>query len=268
MTRRVTLRAAAATVALITATSFAQANPYFVESDFPTVSQFKLADEGRTSNSTAVINGNNVSSTLNGVENGGPINVFTTGFKVSQTTVTTGTAITDRFIAWCLDTLRRLDLGTGPTDTTYLVNNSNPFVTGPQLSSGQRSDLKRLFDVAYDDVLSNLSANSGGFQLAAWEIVNETSGTYNISGGDFFASTGERTKAQSYLNLLSNNGSTIGNGGLGYRLVFLETVSGLPSGGQNLVTVAPVPLPAAGVLLLTALGGVAAAYRRKQRKAV
>ena len=51
-----------------------------------------------------------------------------------------------------------------------------------------------------------------------------------------------------------------------YRLSFLESSSDSAnkSAHQNLVTVSPVPLPAAGLLLLAAFGGLGVAARRRK----
>ena len=51
-----------------------------------------------------------------------------------------------------------------------------------------------------------------------------------------------------------------------YKLTFLESNDqrGNSQYSQNLVTASPVPLPAAGFLLIGALGGLAAVGRRKR----
>lgn len=260
MTRRRMIRGVAAATVLLVATSAAQANNFFPESGFPAslTGEFTLDDRGRTGSQNATLVGNNVNPAFTSVQ--------TRGFKVRET----GTS--DEFLAWCLDTLRLLNLGA--TGTKYKVNNADPFQTGPVLSAAQRGDIKELFDLAYDEVLGNLSANSGGFQLALWEIVNEnnTDATYNILNGGFKATAGATTVAAGFLSRVVRGAGfgagPVGNNGKGYNVFFLETTTAGSAGGQNLVTVSPVPLPAAGLMLLTALGGVAAAYRRKQRKAV
>jgi hypothetical protein len=164
------------------------------------------------------------------------------------------------FLAWCLDTAKLLQLA-----SDYAVT-ATPFESDPELTAGQKADIKRLFDTAYDDLLG--AAPDGGasaaFQLALWEIVNETktdtdgAPVYNVSDGYFYATsnTGARNDANALLGDLDESAS--GN----YRLIFLESQTHPAS--QNLVTVAAVPLPAAGVMLFGALGGAAALWRRRR----
>jgi hypothetical protein len=50
---------------------------------------------------------------------------------------------------------------------------------------------------------------------------------------------------------------------LGYQVAYLES-TGNPA-SQNLVTVSPVPLPAAGLLMLAGLGGLASTRKLRRR---
>ena len=160
------------------------------------------------------------------------------------------------FIAWCLDTMKYLTL-----TSTYAVNHTNPFTNNPVLTASQKTDIKRLFDTAYDALLGGAPNNEGSaaFQLALWEIVNEKNGAYDLSGGSFYTTSnpGASGAANTLLGKLGDTPS--GN----YRLVFLESVGK----SQNLVSVVPVPLPAAGILMLAALAGGAAAYNRRRKAA-
>src|SRR6056297_1165552 len=176
MSKRVKLRSAAAAVALIAATSVAHANDFFPESSFPTTDTFTLSNAGGST--SAGVGAQNVTIVGNNVQ-GSSQQVSAGGFSVLDDA--------DRFIAWCLDTMKTLALG-----TEYTVNNTNPFSNGPSLSTQKKDDIQSLFNTAYDGVngfLNNISnTTSAAFQLALWEIVNETEGTaYDIDGGDFSA---------------------------------------------------------------------------------
>ncbi|MFN6978852.1 MAG: VPLPA-CTERM sorting domain-containing protein [Gemmobacter sp.] len=165
-----------------------------------------------------------------------------------------------KFVAWCLDIAKTLSL-----PSSYAVTTA-PFAA-QTLASQQKADIRRLFDTGYDTTMLGNDAYSAGFQIALWEIVNETSGSYDVNAGTFTvtnggaAGTNARTVAT---NLLGGLGGPVVN--TGFRVVYLESQdmkNPVGRDSQNLVTVAPVPLPAAGLMLLAALGGVAALRRRK-----
>jgi hypothetical protein len=181
-----------------------------------------------------------------------------------------------RFAAWCLDIDRALKLGTQYATTT------NPFSVD-LLTLTQRRAIQTLFNIALGrDILRNApttnadpvaDANSAGFQLALWEVVNETGSTYavnGVNGGSFKVTSNSAA---------SNAAEGVANDLLGQikdwtqpnrvRLTFLESQDTKPRDGvrdsQNLVAFAPVPVPAAGALLLAALAGLGLARRRQVR---
>ena len=169
----------------------------------------------------------------------------------------------ENFTAWCLDI------------ATYMGNNKNyeitdtPFVVPPNakvLTATQIANIGKLFNTAFGAPTFTLANNthSAGFQLALWELAYETLTTpFTLASGTFFA--WKNATAIAYANgLLGNlNGPTVGKG---WNLTFLQSVN-LKTGlhdSQNLVTAVQEPLPAAGQMLIGALGGLAALRRRRR----
>jgi hypothetical protein len=180
------------------------------------------------------------------------------GFAVEVTSGDLGIAhLADTFTAFCLDIGHRLSLPSSYEVTT------TPFA-GSTLSSAQQGAIRALFNTGYDPAELGDANFSAGFQLALWEIVNETSGTYALEAGSFAASGFNGALAVANSLLANLGGPAIGN----WRVVYLQSLDGGDSNdvqdSQNLVTVAAVPLPAAGLLLLAALAGLGVASRRSR----
>jgi hypothetical protein len=200
-------------------------------------------------------------------------NLSVGAFDVRVTVPTSGTipGLGNRFAAWCLDIGRNLSL-----PSQYDVT-STPFgAPGPdRLTEAQQDAITALFNIARANVLDfSTNAASAGFQLALWEVVNETAATFSVSndttGGTFRVTGG------------GNGAVGVANGLLGqlvgytspvhprFRVVYLQSQDTRPTDGynrdsQNLVAFAPVPVPAAGALLLAALAGLGLARRRQVR---
>jgi hypothetical protein len=174
------------------------------------------------------------------------------------------------FAAWCLDIGRYLSL-----PSQYDVT-STPF-TGNVLTPVQRGAITALFNIASAWDFSN-NAKSAGFQLALWEVVNEAGGVFSLTND--LASNADTFFVTSTGNA-SNSAVTEANGLLGqlagydpktalFRVVYLQSQDTRPNDGynrdsQNLAALAPVPVPAAGALLLAALAGLGLARRRQVR---
>jgi len=151
------------------------------------------------------------------------------------------------FVAFCVDLAQYLTSG-----NTYTVSGSSKY------GSSVDTNIDRLFTSVYSSI--NTAIQGAAFQVALWEIISDTSGSYNLAGGNFSVvnasySSAVINQANSYLNGLT--GAATG----GYRLSFLQS-----DVGQDIVTISPVPLPAAAGMLglgLVSLFGL----RRRRRKA-
>lgn len=149
----------------------------------------------------------------------------------------------DAFLAFCIEVTQGLRDG-----HTY---NSTPTL----FDQAVIDNVDRLFSSAYDTVTNGLAA--AGFQVALWEIVEDTATTLDLTSGSFSAvdapnNTGVIATAQGYLDGLAS--ATMGQ----YNIAFLHSPT-----SQDVVTVSEVPLPASGLLLLSA-GGLLMVRRKRK----
>ena len=176
------------------------------------------------------------SYTLNGTGRSAAAGMF------RLTGTSTNGAVQD-FLAFCLEPLETLTL---PKDHTV----------GTTLGSSVLDRLGALMSNAFTLVTGSQSA--AAFQMAAWEIANESNGSLDLAQGGFritSAGTGTQSLAQSWLNLIGSGQWTSGG-----NVTILSA-----SGTQDLLTnIAPVPVPAAGVMLLGGLAGLGALRRRRK----
>lgn len=192
------------------------------------------------------------------------------------------------FTAFCLDLAHEMTSG-----TRYRVADANPTGNVFDTSAGavgvnasQQASIQKLFNAVYSPAVLKSSTESAAFQLALWEVVTETK-TYSgqivfdvnsqdAQRGNFYALTGWHNTpsaivAQANLYLADMQAYT---GPKRYDMTYLQSVISCTGrrctptqAGQNLVTVSAVPVPAAGVLLLTAFGGAGLVLRRRRKAA-
>ena len=186
---------------------------------------------------------------------GGLKSVSAGGFDMNDTTGGLGSS----FIAWCLD----LGAFLGTSGSHDYMHTSNPFQNGGvNLMEAGIARIQALFNANYGNpAVTTDRDTSAGFQLALWELVYDDD--YNIASGDFQASSttaNVNTIAAGFLTAAQ----TYGDGPNHWRLSFLESRGQGAARKQNLVTVSPVPLPASGIMLIAAVGGLVAARKRRK----
>jgi hypothetical protein len=190
-----------------------------------------------------------ITSVPEGVKNPGGVGAY--GFKMED--VTAGGSVLGKFVAWCLD----LDhyLAPAGTATPYTVTKT-PFSNSYGLSSAEMKRVQSVFDANFKGVDVTDNKQAAGFQVALWNALYD--GDFLAGEGDFKVQNGDvRKQADKYLRAAKTfEGKRVWN------LTFLESKD--KTTRQNLVTVTPVPVPAAAGLMLLALGGLAAVGRRRR----
>jgi len=154
------------------------------------------------------------------------------------------TSTNQSLIAWCVDIFDWLN-------TTSALNYSN---NNPN-SINNFDKLQQLVNQSYSKV--NNATTSAAFQLAVWEVVNETAGatSFSLGGGRFTATTSSHNMAFSNAVALANDWLSLDEAVTGNYKVDYYFYGDMPNQTtQNLISMSPVPLPAAGWLMLSALG--------------
>lgn len=156
----------------------------------------------------------------------------------------------DSFYAFCVDLAHHI--ADGVTYTVETMANSG-------FTQTTVTDIDRLFTSAYSTLGGNNTRNAG-FQLALWEIIDETAGNaYDLSSGLFAVTSNAAAQGQ---NFLDNLGTATG----GYELSFLDTPTNQSLVSADFEDVSAVPVPAGLPLLLTGLGGMAYLRRKSKNK--
>lgn len=171
--------------------------------------------------------------------------------------MTDTTGMLGKFVAWCLDITTYTSSGT----EGYTVTKT-PFSKYP-LDSNDLGRVQAFFDANYDTALENRN-KSAAFQVGLWEVLYDDDFSLTASASDSFRASSSTSAVNSYATDFLNAAQSYltGGGAKKWNLTFLENDAG---NRQNLVTVAPVPVPAAAVLLLGGLAGLGFASRRRRR---
>lgn len=167
------------------------------------------------------------------------------------------------FTAWCLDLENWLQ-SSADYETT-----DTPFSNATDLGVDGMARVQAVFDANYSSVDVTDLAQSAAFQLSLWEAIYDED-NFDLTDGDFEAYGNYLNNAASATSLLiSSLASTyLGNaasyvGAKVWDLTFLESDNQPQTQALVTASLTQVPVPAAGLLLITAFGGLAAFGRRK-----
>lgn len=182
-----------------------------------------------------------------------PMNVKAFGFKMAD--VTGGTSVVDRFIAWCLDLENWLQ-----TSSDYdVVTTPWSFTSTPGVLPTDR--VQAVFDANYGADVETDSVKAAAFQLSLWNVIYDSD--FDLTGGDFQATAGSAVAAQADAYLTAAMAEFAAPGSQKWGLTFFEATGNAPR-SQSLVAASPVPLPAAGWMLVAGVGAMAAAGRKRR----
>jgi hypothetical protein len=180
-----------------------------------------------------------------------PADVPTGDFTASGFTFEFGL---DSFVAWCFDLQHTISLGASldyeVTETPF----SNSF-----LAPGAKERMGNLFNAAYDEVDPFDVIDATAFQMSIWEVAYDTG--FDLANGAFLATSSVAGAVARAVDFLSAADGF--SGPKQWDLLFLESQETPTT--QNLVSAAPVPLPASAPLLLGAICGSVAYGRRRKR---
>lgn len=154
------------------------------------------------------------------------------------------------FTTYCTDLFQTFSFGTLYTDYTT--------VDGVAAWGAQKSaDLDRAFSAFAAAGAPASASTSAVAQAIVWEILNETSGTYDLNSGSFAATSGDAT-AQSYFN---NSAAIFAN--IATTPITVHASQLYSRSEQDFVVLTPVPEPSTYALMLAGLAGIGFVARRR-----
>jgi len=157
------------------------------------------------------------------------------------------------FIAYCIDLVQTFTFG-------------SPFVVTPvsalvHFGATRASALDRLYTQQFAAVNTNIE--SAAFQLAVWEIMQETTGSYTVSGGSFTAAATPGSNADDLSAIAQANDwlGALGSGAFGgYTLTALTSAA-----RQDQLMATPISEPETYAMLLAGLGLMGLMVRRRRQ---
>ncbi len=177
-----------------------------------------------------------------------PRSVAAGGFSMTNTTPSPDVS----FQAWCVDIFHTL-----AWSTNYTLQSGASFYAA---DSNKANALTHLASQYLSSVTN--SATSGAFQLAVWEIVNETGITnplsYSLSGGNFKATSSAAAQAETWLHGINLAGPVTQT-----LSVWQQNHAGST---QDLAVFAPVPEPQTYAMMLAGLGLMGFVARRRKQE--
>lgn len=163
----------------------------------------------------------------------------------------TGLLNGNSFVTYCTDLAQTFQFDVLYTD--YSV------VSGVTAWGAQKSlDLDKLISAAIGSGVPTDNAQSAAVQAAVWEVIYETSGTYDLGSGSFIGTSSD-AGVQTYLN--SINWAGIAAGPVTHHVDQLYSRS-----HQDFMVTTPVPEPGTYALLLAGLAGIGFVARRRSRR--
>lgn len=190
-------------------------------------------------------------------------NAWTGGFETYNLTQDPGHL--NAFQSFCVDIFDSFNFSVTSNDTLHPA--------ASVISSQAATNLGKLFTNQHGliDSTSSSAKNEAAFQLAVWEIVNETSELLSLNSGVFQAGastnpqdptkTGAVTLANTWLAQLRTTNYS------GYN-AYIWKVDSMVSGighAQDVVTFTPVPEPETYAMMLVGLGLLGFSARRKNQ---
>jgi hypothetical protein len=175
------------------------------------------------------------------------------GYYKHNVTATTGSGayLDNPLLAFCMDLAQPPSYLSATYEVVPLTEAPNPTLIGVPMTAAKADLLAELWGRHFSATMTNQQAAQ--FQLAVWEIVFETSGTYDISSGSVWSGN-LHSGTNALLNSLDGTGPMA-------NLVALTH----PQYQDMLARIVP-PVPAPGAIFLAGVGTIIIGRLRSRRR--